>query len=312
MNHSHRHSAHYPHTHGGGGEHGANEIRVGIAALLTCLLMVGEAAGGFISGSLALLADAGHMLADCASLALAWLAFRLGRRPADGRRTYGFDRFSVLVAFVNGLALFFIAGWIAFEAFRRLREPTAVLGGPMLWIATAGLIVNLFVLWVLHGGSDRLNLNMRAAIVHVVGDLLGSAGTIGAALIILLTGMTAADPILSVLVALIILRSAWSIVSESGHILLEAAPLGLDIADVKADLEAAVPGVEDIHHLHAWCITEERPMITLHAKVSDNTAPETMVRMIKQRLQERFGIDHATVEIERGDCYDRAGAVRAR
>jgi cobalt-zinc-cadmium efflux system protein len=195
--HGHSHQSHGAHTHG------ANETAVGIAALLTGGFMVAEFIGGLVSGSLALLADAGHMLTDTGALVMAWIAFRLQRRPATSARTYGFDRLSVLVAFVNGLSLFVIAGWVCLEAWHRLQAPGEVLGGLMLWVAIGGLIVNIAAFWVLTKG-DGNNLNVRAA-----------------ALIIIFTGWTPIDPILSVLVALIILRSAWRIVTESGHILLE-------------------------------------------------------------------------------------------
>jgi cobalt-zinc-cadmium efflux system protein len=297
---------HHGSTHGHAHAHGhvANERRAGIAAVLTGLLMLAEVVGGIAAGSLALLADAGHMLADCASLALAWLAFRLARRPADWKRTYGFDRFSVLVAFVNGLALFVVAGWIVIEAADRLRHPVPVEGGLMLWVAVAGLLVNLVALWILRRGDAPSNLNMRAATLHVVGDLLGSVATIAAAIIILTTGATAADPILSVLVAVIILRAAFDVVRESGHILLESTPAGLDVRVLKADLEGHIAEVVDVHHVHAWSITEERPMITLHARVSDNAAPDAVAAKIKDRLKVQFGIGHATVEVEHGACKD--------
>ena len=244
------------------------------------------------------------MLADCASLALAWLAFRLARRPADWRRTYGFDRFSVLVAFVNGLALFVVAGFIIIEAVERVRHPSPVEGGLMLWVAVAGLAVNIFALWLLKRGDTQANLNMRAATLHVAGDLLGSVATIGAAIIILATGATVADPILSVLVAAIILKAAFEVVRESGHILLESTPAGLDVRMLKDDLEGTIAEVVDVHHVHAWSITEERPMVTLHARVSGNAAPDAVASKIKERLKLRFGIGHATVEVEHDDCKD--------
>ena len=300
MNSGHHHHGR-AHSHHG---HGANERRLGIAALLTGALMLAEAIGGLVAGSLALLADAGHMLADCASLALAWLAFRLARRPADWRRTYGFDRFSVLVAFVNGLALFVVAGFIIIEAVDRVRHPSPVEGGLMLWVAVAGLAVNIFALWLLKRGDTQANLNMRAATLHVAGDLLGSVATIGAAIIILATGATVADPILSVLVAAIILKAAFEVVRESGHILLESTPAGLDVRMLKDDLEGTIAEVVDVHHVHAWSITEERPMVTLHARVSGNAAPDAVASKIKERLKLRFGIGHATVEVEHDDCKD--------
>jgi cobalt-zinc-cadmium efflux system protein len=295
----------HPHSHKRG-----NERRMLLAALLTGGFMLAEVVGGLASGSLALLADAGHMLADFAALSLAWLAFRFSRWPADPRRTYGFDRLQVLVAYTSGLSLFVIAGLIVIEAIQRLTEPVEVLASPMLAIAAAGLAVNIVVYVVLHG-ADRDNLNVRAASVHVLGDLLGSAGVIAAAGIILATGWTAADPLISILVAVLILRSGWKVVRESAHILLEGAPSGLALSEVEADLEANVAGIEDVHHVHAWSITQERPMLTLQAKIGAGTDAARATRGIKARLKQRFGIDHATVEIEQGDRADYGPNKRA-
>jgi len=298
--HSHDHS--HSHSHGAG----AGELRLAFAAVLTGLFMLAEMVGGYVSGSLALIADAGHMLTDFASLALAWYGFRLARRPADWRRTYGYDRFSILAAFTNGIALFVIAAWIVVEAWHRLSEPSNVIGGIMLWVALAGLAVNIGVFYVLHSGGDaHTNLNVRAAALHVLGDLLGSVAALVAAIVIMTTGWMPIDPLLSVLVALIILRSAWRVVAESGHILLEGAPAGVDSRALAADLVGQVPGVTDIHHVHAWSINEERPMVTLHARIDDSaTAPEVITAAIKNRLKERFKIAHATIEIERETCAD--------
>jgi cobalt-zinc-cadmium efflux system protein len=250
------------------------------------------------------------MLTDFASLALAWLGFRLARRPADWRRTYGFDRFSVLVAFVNGIALFAIAAWIVAEAAMRLREPTEVLGGLMLWVALAGLAVNLVAFRILAGG-DHGNLNLRAASLHVAGDLLGSIAAVAASIVIITTGWMPIDPLLSIFVALIILRSAWRVVSEAGHILLEGAPPGFDIEGVGREICASIDYVVDIHHVHAWSISEERPMVTLHADIEPGTDPIRAVREIKQMLAGRFDITHATVEVEYGACTDDAADPHA-
>lgn len=293
----------HSHAHGHSHSHGGNETRLGIAAALTGLFMLAEVAGGIVSGSLALLADAGHMLTDFASLALAWFAFRLARRPSDWKRTYGFDRFQVLAAFVNGIALFVIAGWIVYEAWERLMSPSQVLGGLMLAVAAAGLVVNLLAFAVLHG-ADTNNLNIRGAALHVMGDLLGSVAAIVAAGVIMLTGWMPIDPLLSVLVALIILRSAWKVASEAGHILLEGAPHEIDARKIGPDLVANVPGVNDVHHLHVWSITQERQMVTLHAVTRRGIDPTKVIGGIKSRLKERFGLDHATVEIEHGRCAD--------
>jgi len=294
----------HEHDHSHGHLHG-NERRMLLAAVLTGGFMVVEVVGGVISGSLALLADAGHMLTDFAALILAWLAFRFSRWPADHDRTYGFDRLQVLVAYSSGLSMFAIAGFIIYEALHRLSDPVPVLGGTMLIVATAGLAVNLAVFAILHTG-DRENLNVRAATVHVLGDLLGSVGAIIAAGLILTTGWLAADPLISVLVAVLILRSAWHVVRDSGHILLEGAPSGVRPGEIEADLEANVAEIDDVHHVHAWSITQERPMVTLHARLCDDSDADKAVHAIKARLRERFGIAHATVEIELVHCADHS------
>ncbi len=301
--HSHDHAGHsHDHAHHLS-EAASGEIRIALAAVLTGGFMLVEVVGGYLAGSLALMADAGHMLSDFASLCLAWIGFRIARRPADGQRTYGFRRFSVLAAFVNGLALFAVAAWIVFEAAMRLSQPHPVLAGPMLWIAIGGLVVNAIAFGILHGG-DRDNLNMRGALLHVLGDLLGSVAAIVAAATILLTGWTPADPILSVFVALIILRSAWSLTRQAGHILLEGTPAHLDIDLVSRDLADHVPGVLDIHHAHAWSIDERQPMMTLHARITEEASGPAIVVLIKQRLRDVHGVGHATVEIESADCSD--------
>ena len=291
----------HDHSHGRGKSHtSANERAVAIAAFLTGSFMLVEVVGGIYSGSLALLADAGHMLTDFASLALAWLAFRLARRPADWKRTYGFDRFSVLAAFVNGLTLFAIAAWICLEAYERLQDPQSVSGTIMIWIAGAGLAVNILAFWVLSRDQSD-NLNVRAAALHVAGDLLGSIAALVAAAVIIWTGWMPIDPILSVLVALIILRSAWLVVRDSGHILLEGVPDGFDPQVAIATLESEIPAVVRIEHLHAWSITQERAMATLEALVqpgSDNGEIRNMIRAI---LEKNFAIGHVTIEIEEGE-----------
>ena len=283
-----------------------NETRMGIAALLTGGFMFIELAGGIAANSLALIADAGHMLTDFASLTLAWFAFRLARRPADWRRTYGFDRFQVLVAFTNGLALFAIAGWIVYEAIHRLIEGEAyVAGGIMVTIGIAGLLVNI-VSFMLLRGADRENLHGRGAALHVLGDLLGSVAALVAGAVIMLTGWTPIDPLLSVVVALIILRSGWFVVSESAHILLEGAPQELDTRDIAPDLVSNVPGVDQVHHVHVWSITQSRRTVTLHAVIGDAGENAAVVQGVKARLKDKFNLDHATVEIECSACADAA------
>src|SRR3954469_190456 len=296
--HGHGHG-HHDHAH----EHHGSERRVFWAAVLTAGFMLAEVAGGVLAGSLALVADAAHMLTDAVSLGLAWFAFRIARQPADWRRTYGFDRFQILAAFTNGVVLFLVAAWIVAEAVRRLVTPEPVLGGAMLAIAALGLLANAAVFAILHGG-DRENLNVRGAILHVLGDMLGSVAAILAAGIILLTGWTPADPILSVLGSLLVLRAAWRIAAEAGHILLEGAPAGLDVRTIGPDLVENVPGVADVHHVHAWSLTQKKPLVTLHARLEEPHGSQATLTAIKARLRERFGIGHATVEMEQDGCAD--------
>ena len=278
--------------------------RVQIALALTATFMVVEVIGGILSGSLALLADAGHMLTDSMALALAAVAFRVSTMPADSRRSYGYQRFQILAAFVNGLSLLAIVGWILFEAVMRLMNPPDVLADTMLIVASAGLVVNVLSFLVLHGG-DRDNMNIRGAALHVAGDLLGSVAAIIAAIIIITTGWMPIDPLLSVLVAMLILRSAWHLVKRSAHILLEGAPEWLDIPSMNKTIVAQVPSVNSIHHVHVWGLTPQHLMLTMHVSLRDAPPPSTpVVREIKRVLREEYGINHSTIEVEFDDCAD--------
>ena len=292
----HDHAVHDRHRHGAAVA-SDNERRVLWALALTGGFMVVEVIGGIVAGSLALLADAGHMLTDAAALAMAWVAFRVSHRPHDRRRSYGYRRIQVLAAFVNGGALIGVVAWIVVEAVRRLFEPVAVAGGLMLAVAGAGLLVNIAAFVILHRGA-RANLNLRGAALHVLGDLLGSAAAIAAALTILWTGWTPIDPLLSILVAALVLRSAWYLVRRAGHILLEGTPDWLDPDELKSTVLAAVPAVADVHHVHAWMLTSEQPLMTLHATVRAGADYDATLRAIHQVLRERFDVGHATVQIE--------------
>jgi len=288
----------------GNAETSSNMRRVTIALVLTAVFMLVEVAGGIISGSLALLADAGHMLTDTMALALAAVAFRVSRRPADRRLTYGYQRFQILAAFVNGLSLLGIVGWILYEAVSRFLAPPDVMGQTMLIVATAGLAVNIISFLVLHGG-DRDNLNIRGAALHVAGDLLGSVAAIIAALVIIRTGWMPIDPILSVAVAMLILKSAWALVKRSSHVLLEGAPEWLDFDAMQEKIVAQVPAVYGIHHVHVWGLTPQDLMLTMHVRMHaapDN--PTGVIRQVKSALREEYGIDHSTIEIETDDCAD--------
>lgn len=301
--HGHDHQHDHDHEHGHGHVHGAgNERRVLVALWITGGFMLVEAAGGFISGSLALIADAGHMLTDTGALALAWVAVRLARRPADNARSYGWHRAEILAAFLNGVVMLALSAWIIVEAALRLMHPSEVLGGPMLVVAVAGLGVNILSFMMLHGAGTSLNL--RGAALHVLGDLLGSVAAIVAAIIILYTGFMPIDPMLSVLVALLILRSAWKVTQDSAHILMEGTPNGLDTSAIAADLVGNVEGVTNVHHVHAWSLTQGQSLVTLHAHLADGANGNAALAGIKARLGSRFGIGHATVQLERGECTD--------
>ncbi len=288
--------------------HDNDARRVFWAFLLIGGFMFAEVAGGVISGSLALLADAAHMLVDTVSLLFAWIAFRLSRRPEDRMRTYGYHRFPVLAAFANGVSLVFIVGWIFAEAVGRFINPTEVLAVPMLAVAGLGLIVNVGA-FALFRGANRDNLNVRGALLHVVSDMLGSVAAVGAALVIMTTGWMLIDPILSILVCLLVLRSAWFLLKESAHVLLEGVPKQLNVQEIGPDLIAHIPAVEDVHHVHAWSLSQEYSLLTLHARIAGGANPDSAIVAIRARLEERFNIGHVTVQIELEDCTDNPAAV---
>ncbi|RZV38485.1 MAG: cation diffusion facilitator family transporter [Chromatiales bacterium] len=301
----HDHHDHDDHSHAHVHEADESNLkRVMIALVLTGVFMFVEVIGGILSGSLALLADAGHMLTDTMALALAAAAFHVSKRPPGGNLTYGYQRFQILAAFVNGLSLLFIVGWILFEAIQRFISPRDILGETMLVVAAAGLVVNIIAFAVLHSG-DQENLNIRGAALHVAGDLLGSVAAIVAAIIIIYTGWTLIDPILSVAVAMLILRSAWSLVKRSAHVLLEGAPDWLDVADMQERIVANVPGVNGIHHVHVWGLTPQQLMLTMHVALGDNVASQSVVvRGVKDFLQQEYGIGHSTIEVDVDGCAD--------
>ena len=312
MGHDHDHDGQHhghahDHDHGHAHVHEANESnlkRVMIALVLTGTFMIVEIVGGIISGSLALLADAGHMLTDTMALALAAVAFHVSKRPADGNLTYGYQRFQILAAFVNGLSLLVIVGWILYEAIERFVTPREILGETMLVVAAAGLVINIISFAVLHTG-DQENLNIRGAALHVAGDLLGSVAAIVAAIVIIYTGWTLIDPILSVAVAVLILRSAWVLLKRSAHVLLEGAPDWLNVADMQERIVTNVPGVRGIHHVHVWGLTPQQLMLTMHVSIDEGVDSQSrVVRGVKSYVESEFGIGHSTIEIEVDGCAD--------
>lgn len=295
---SHTHSDHDGHDH----SHVPtvtkdNERKILISFFIIFTFMIVEAVGGVISGSLALLADAGHMLTDAVALGLAYVAFRLGRRAIDSRRTFGYARFEVIAGLVNALTLFGIVGWIIYEAIERFQQPYEILAGPMMLVAVIGLVVNISVLWYLTRG-DTDHVNVKGAVLHVMGDLLGSVGAILASVIVLYTGWTPIDPILSVLVALLILRSAWKLLKNTLHILLEGAPDDAGSSDISAHLGKAVPGIQSVNHVHVWSLTSGRVLATLQVQPVDGVDLRSVIQQVEAELKAKFKIEHATIGID--------------
>lgn len=296
MDHGHNHTQSLVHDADG-------ERRLFLAMLITGGFMAVEAIGGALSGSLALLADAGHMFGDFVALTLSWMAFRISKKSPDLRRSFGYHRFQVLAAFVNGVALCALAVGIVVAAIGRLFAPHEVLAGPMLIIATVGLVVNVVVFRMLSAGHG--NLNTRSAALHVLGDLLGSIAAIAASVIIMTTGWMQADPILSFIAAALILRGGYQIVRHSGHILLEGTPEEVDPAQVGQQLMLRIPAVIDVHHVHIWSLTDERQVLTLHARVTEGVDHDLTMHDIHRALESLFGVSHATVQLEYGPCTDK-------
>lgn len=263
--------------------------------VLTGTFMVVEAVGGWLSGSLALLADAGHMLTDVGALALSLLTAWIAQRPANDSKTYGYLRWEILAALVNGAALFGIAAWVVIEAIQRIQEPQPIRTGLFLAVASAGLLVNLISLAVLH--SHRAgSLNVRGAYLHVMGDALGSVGALAAAAVIALTGWTQADPIASILLSILILVGAGRLLRDSTDILLESVPRHVSMAEVQRRM-LAVPGVEAVHDLHVWTVTSGMVAMSGHAVVPDLEAHPGVLDGIRTEMS-RMGIGHVTIQLE--------------
>lgn len=288
------------HTHSHSSQD-SNAKRLLWAFVITAVFMVAEVIGGLLSGSLALLADAGHMLTDAAALLVALVAVQFARRPANARHTFGWLRLTTLAAFVNAIALVVITILIVWEAIQRFYHPQPIAGWAMLIIAFAGLFANIASFWILHRGSEEKNLNVRAAALHVLGDLLGSVGAIVAALVILWTGWTPIDPILSVLVSCLVLRSAWSLLKESVNELLEGAPSAVDIEALKKKLSRSIPEVRNVHHVHIWLVGE-KPLMTLHVQVIPPHDHDALLERIHHFLADEYQIEHATVQMEYQPC----------
>lgn len=297
-----------PHSHTHDHAPAQDGRRLYWALVFTGGFAVIELIGGWLAHSLTLVADAGHMFTDAASLALAWLALRFASLPSDRKRTYGYHRLQVLAAFVNSLILLAAVLWIAFEAIQRLREPAPIAAPLMLGVAVAGLVVNLGALMLLRRG-DTHNLNVHAAYLHVLSDLLGSLLAITAAIVVTLTGWVRIDPLLALVVALLIVIAATSLLRKSAHILLEGTPEWLDIEELEREIKGAVVGVIDVHHVHVWSLTSHHPVVTLHARVEAQASLQLVLQEIKVFLARRYAIEHSTIQLEPADCADPDHAV---
>lgn len=289
-------SDHHDHSH----THGANKKTLWISFIIITSYMVVEAIGGVLTNSLALLSDAGHMLSDSISLAIALIAFSLGEKAADYSKTYGYKRFEILAAVVNGVTLVLIALYIFYEAIDRFRNPPEVASYGMLGIAVVGLLVNILVAWIMMRGADvKENLNMRGAYLHVISDMLGSVGAIIAALLIIFFDFGWADPLASVIVAVLVLRSGYFVVKSSVHVLMEGTPSNVDVEEVLATMQKQ-PGIHSIHDLHIWTITSGQNALSCHAVVPpDMTIAESeqLLKTIEHDLL-HLGIHHVTIQLE--------------
>lgn len=287
-----------------GHPHAKPRVRTRMLATLglTTVIMIAEALGGYLSGSLALLADAGHMLTDVLALLVAFTALSLSQKPADDRRTYGYRRLEILAALANGIALVVVSGSIFYEALQRWFTPREVDVGLMAAVAVIGLVTNLVGLWLL--GGARENLNVRGAFLHILGDTLSSAGVVVAAGLIALTGWTRFDAVLSFLIALVIVFTSVSLLREVVDVLLEAAPRNIDTDQVRRSI-AAVAGVAEVHDLHIWSIASGMPALSAHVVVADPKQDQHAVReAIQMRLRGEYEIEHATLQIERSNAPD--------
>jgi cobalt-zinc-cadmium efflux system protein len=290
------------HDHHNHHSHRKDTKVLGRAFFLIAGFMLVELVGGLWTNALVLLADAGHMFLDATALGLSWWAARISERGFDHKLSYGYHRFQVLAAFINGLTLVALVSWIAFEAVTRISTPEPILPIPALSIAAVGFIINLVAFRWLHDTSG--NANIKSATLHVLGDLLGSAAAILAATLVYFFGWLYADPVLAILIVLILARGAFRVLKESTHILLEGVPHDVNLVEIKEVLCKSIPQVVEIHHVHAWALTAEKPLLTLHALVAEQTEVQPVVAEIKFVLNDIFGIDHSTIQVETGPCPD--------
>jgi cobalt-zinc-cadmium efflux system protein len=295
--HSHAHSHHHDHH---GHHHGA-QLSLAWPIALTLGFAVVEAVGGWMTGSLALLGDAGHMLSDAAALGLAWLAARIALLPATKRHSYGLVRVEVIVALANGLFMLAVVGGIVIEAMHRFSEPQPVAGKEVMVIAFIGLLVNMAAAWHLHKGER--NINSRAALLHVMGDMLGSIAAIAAGAVIYFTGWTPIDPILSLLISLLIVGSTFNLLREALHVLMEGVPLDIDLHEVEGEMRA-MAGVASIHDVHIWTLSSGKVVLSGHVVTTDMNGWMPVLNAMRDMLHDRYGINHVTLQPETEQCLD--------
>ncbi len=300
----HAHDHEHGHSRGHGHAHGLTpqgaSTRMGIAIVLNLAFVVIEGGFGFLSNSVALIADAGHNLSDVLGLVCAWTAMYLTRRPPGGRFTYGLGRSSVLAALANAVLLLMACGAIAWEAVNRLAAPPAVTGGIVMGVAAAGIALNGVCAWMLHAGSQH-DLNRRSAYIHMLGDAAVSAGVVVSGLLIVLTGWNWLDPVVSLLIVGAILISTWGLLRDSVHLSLDGVPASVNSSAVMSFL-ADQRGVTDVHDLHIWALSTTCVALTAHLVVPDRGAEEALLGSLTPRLKQHFQIDHATLQIERDRC----------
>jgi cobalt-zinc-cadmium efflux system protein len=291
------------HDHGGGAVKFEKPLWIALA-LTTCFLIV-EVVGAFVSNSLALLSDAAHMGTDVIALAISLFAVRLGKRPADAKRTYGYARMEAIGALINGGLLFSVAGFVLWEALGRFLSPPPVASNAMLLVAAIGLVINLISMRLLKAGAGE-NLNMKGAYLEVWSDMLGSVGVIIGALVIRMTGWTVVDPIIAVLIGLWVLPRTWILLKQSSHILMQGVPDGLDLDAVRASL-AEHPAVAEVHDLHAWALGSKDAVLTVHVVMGPGVAEPDRIRSeLAELLHDRFDVEHATIQVEAAHCGGHA------
>ncbi|WP_134686519.1 cation diffusion facilitator family transporter [Brevibacillus migulae] len=302
LHHHHGHGHGHDHSHGHHHGKGANKQALLFSLIIITAFLIVEVIGGFLTNSLALLSDAGHMLSDASALLLSLIAMIFASRPPSPQKTYGFYRFEILAALFNGVTLVLISLYIFWEAYERLLAPPEVSSLSMMGIAFVGLLANIAAAYVLMRGDIKNNLNMRSAFLHVLGDMLGSVGAIVAGFLMWKFGWYIADPIISIVVAILIITSAWRVTKDSVNILMEGTPSSIDTTQVSSAL-GEIAGVQSVHDLHVWTVTSGFDSLTCHLHVDDDVSSYQVLREALEMLKKRFGITHSTIQIENSALF---------